>query len=377
MGIQFSVKRDDFFKSISNQQNITNKKGTLAILANVLIETSENHIVITGTDLEVGLRQKIDAEISGHGIITLPAKKLFEITRESGSLHLSFKELEQNWVEITSGSSIYKLAGVSAEEFPQFPEYDEENMGEIEADIISDLIDKTFFSIALDKENMFTLTAAMLQKEEKENDLFLKMVTSDGHRLTVMSKKLADDFSGISLDEKKLISRRGVQEIRKFCESQGKILFGSEKKQVVLKNENNVLIIRLVDGDFPDFEGLIQSLSGDNIIKVDRIRFLEGLKRINLFTEDMFHSIKIEIEKNKITLNSQNSDYGSAKDDFEIDYHGEQLTLGFNCQYFIDTIQAMESDTITLSIKSQESPCMVTSEEDFGFLGVIMPMKLQ
>ncbi len=109
---------------------------------------------------------------------------------------------------------------------------------------------------------------------------------------------------------------------------------------------------------------------------INRLRFLEGLKRINLFTEDLFHAIKMEVQENKIILTSQNADYGSAKDEFEIEYAGLPLSLGFNCRYFIESMQVMEGSTITASINNQESPCMITSEEDKGFLSIIMPMKI-
>jgi DNA polymerase-3 subunit beta len=376
MGFQFKINRDDLLRGISSQQNITSKKGTLAILANVLIEVEQEQIVLTGTDLEIGLKQRIPAEVISTGVLTLPSKKLFEITRESGSTTLSFKELEKQWVEITAGPSVYRLAGMVADEFPQFPHYDEETMVSMDSGIMVDLIEKTIFSIAQDKENMFTLTAAMLQKVTDDDRIFLKMITSDGHRLTIMNKEVEGSIDTLNFQKTTLIPRRGVQEIRKFCENRNTFSFGVEEKQAVLKNDDSLLIIRLMEGDFPDFEGLLNILSKDNSIQIDRIRFLESLKRINLFTEELFHAIKMDVSENKIILTSQNADYGSAKDEFEVSYTGEPLSLGFNCRYFIDTLQVMEGETITASINNQESPCMITSDDDTGFLSVIMPMKL-
>ena len=167
MPFHFNIFREDFLRAIVAQQNITSKKGTLAILSNVLLEVENNHIVFTGTDLEIGLKQTVPAEVFETGFLTLPAKKLFEVARESGSSIISFKEEDKNWVEITAGTSIYKLAGMVSEEFPQFPDYDEGKMVEIEAAVIADLIDKTVFSIAQDKETVFSLTAALLQKHEE------------------------------------------------------------------------------------------------------------------------------------------------------------------------------------------------------------------
>jgi len=183
-------------------------------------------------------------------------------------------------------------------------------------------------------------------------------------------------LDGLQMNSSTLIPRRGVQEIRKFCENKNSFSFGIEEKQAVLKNEDSLLIIRLIEGDFPDFQGLLNVLSKDNSIHIDRLRFLEGLKRINLFTEDLFHAIKIDIEENKMVLTSQNADFGSAKDEFKVNYNGKPLSLGFNCRYFIESLQVMEGTIITASINNQESPCMITSDEDVGFLSVIMPMKI-
>jgi len=376
MAFQFNVNREDLLKAVGAQQNITNKKGTLAILANVLIDVGTDHVVLTCTDLEIGLKQTLPAEVFTTGTLTLPAKKLFELARESGSTTISFKETDNCWVEISAGSSLYRLAGMVADEFPQFPTYDEENMVEAESEIFNDLIDKTIFSIAQDKENMFTLTAGLLQKVKNDDQLFLKMITSDGHRLTIMSREIDSGFDAMRMNPLTLIPRRGVQEIRKFCENRTKFLFGIEEKQAVLKSDDSLLIVRLLEGDFPNFQGLISNVPKDNAIHINRLRFLEGLKRINLFTEDLFHAIKIDIQGNKMILTSQNADFGSAKDEFDIEYTGKNLSLGFNCRYFIESLQVLEGKTITANISSHESPCIITSEEDPGFLSVIMPMKI-
>lgn len=376
MAFHFNVVREDFLRAISAQQNITGKKGTLAILSNVLVEVEDNKIILTGTDLEIGLKQTVVAEVFAKGILTLPSKKLFELARESNSPLITFQEKEKNWVDITAGSSQYKLAGMVSDEFPHFPEYEEKNLIKVQADVFSDLIDKTNFSIAQDKENMYSLTAALFQKYKEEDKFYFKFVTSDGHRLTIMSKEVDKNTDKLVFNPITLIPRRGVQEIRKFCDDKDTFMFGIEKKQAVLQNEESLLIIRLMQGEFPDFESILNVISKDNVIEIDRLRFLEGLKRINLFTEDMFKAVKIDIKNNHMILNSHNADFGSAKDEFEVIYSGEPLSLGFNCRYFIDALQVMEGKIIKAYISSDESPCLIMSDDDEGFLSIVMPMKL-
>ena len=129
-------------------------------------------------------------------------------------------------------------------------------------------------------------------------------------------------------------------------------------------------------GDFPDFATVIQNISRDNQVGIHRVRFLEALKRMNLFSEDIFHAIKITLTENTITLNSQHAEFGSATDSFAVQYAGNDVELAFNCRFFIETMQVMEGDIIMATIKDEKSPCMITSEQDDGFLSVIMPMKL-
>ncbi len=376
MGFHFSIDRKDLIHAIGSQQNITSKRGTLAILSNVLLEVNDSTVTFTGTNLEVGLKMEVPAEVTSKGSLTLPAKKLFELSRESASATVTFLEKENNWVEITAGSSFYKLAGMISDEFPEFPQYDQNALVELDGDIIVDLLEKIIFSIAQEKENIYSLTAALIKKEIEDDTHYLTMVSSDGHRLSIMTKEVDEAIEKLHMNPVTLIPRNGIQEMKKFCENSDKILLGFEKKQAVLKNENALLIIRLMDGEFPDYKNILDIISRDTFIELDRLSFLESMKRINLFADEDFHAIKVKIDDNLLELNSQNADYGSARDEMEIDYSGEPLELGFNCRYFIDSLQAMSGPTIKVCISSDESPCLITSDDDPGFLSIIMPMKL-
>ncbi len=376
MGLHCSVHRDDLLKAVGAQLNITSKKGNMAILSNLLLEAEDGLLTCTGTDLEIGLKQSISAEVIEPGSITLPAKKLFELARESGGADIVLKEQDNAWVEIEAGPSRYRLAGMDPEEFPQFPGYDQEAMLSLDSEVLAEMIDKTSFSIALDKESVFSLTSALLQKHEEEDKVFLKMISSDGHRLTTMAREVDASVRNLNIGPSTLIPRRGIQEIRKFCENRDSFLFGVEEKQIVLQAEHSLLIIRLMKGDFPDFAAVIKNISQENEVQINRIRFLEGLKRMNLFTEDIFHAIKITLTENSITLNSQHAEYGSATDSFAVQYSGSEVELAFNCRFFIESMQVMEADVIRAAIQDEKSPCMITSEQDDGFLSVIMPMKL-
>jgi len=376
MTLNCSISRNDFWEGLNSLQNITNKRVTLAILSNILIETTDNSLILTATDLEIGLRIEVPAEINDQGTLTLPSKKIFEIVRESGSDTISIQETENSWVIISAGLSTYNLAGMASDEFPEFPEYDKENFVPFEAGIFSDLIDKVIFSIANDEENAYALTNVLFETEKRDDRSFLRIISSDGHRLSIMEKDVATDVDLLNIQPGTLIPKKGIQELKKFCDYRDSIEISFEEKQVVIKDNESIMVIRLKQGEFPQYGAIVQAVQLENKIQIERIPFLDSLKRINLFTEDIFHTIQIEIENGKMILSSQNVDLGNAKDIQDVEYDGEPLLLGFNCRYFIDALQVMECDTVDAYINSNNSPCLMKSDIDEGFLSIIMPMQL-
>lgn len=376
MSLHCNVTKNDLLEGLGSLQNITNKKGTLAVLSNVLIETANDGLIITGTDLEVGLRLFVPAEIHDQGTLTLPSKKFFEIVRESGSESLLIEETENSWVVIKAGQSTYNLAGMPSDEFPEFPQYEEDNFLSFESFIFLELIEKVIYSIANEQENIYSLTSVLFEKDVVDEKQFLKMISSDGHRLSLMEKDVATDLAKMELNEITLIPKKGIQEWKKFCESRDSIEVSFEKKQVVLRDGQAIMVIRLKTGEFPNYSAIVGAVEQTNCVRINRIPFLESLKRINLFTEDIFHTISVQIEGDTMILSSQNADIGNAKDELAISYSGEPLTLGFNCRYFIETLQVMEGETVEAYINSNASPCLMKSEDDKGFVSIIMPMQL-
>lgn len=376
MALNCTVSRDDLLEGLNSLQNITNKKGTLAILANVLIETSGNGLLITGTDLEVGMKNFVAAEVVEEGKLTLPSKKIFEIVREAGSNQIVMEEQENSWVTITAGLSTYNLAGLMSHEFPEFPEYEEDNFLSLPASVFLDLIDKTIYSIASEQENVYSLTSVLFEKEIREGSHILRMVSSDGHRLSIMEKMVDCNLEKMSLNSITLIPKKGIHELKKFCENRGMIDVSFEKKQMVVKDKNTVMVIRLKQGEFPLYRSIVDAIEIKDCLEIKRIPFLESLKRIDLLTEDIFHTIQIKIENNKMILSSNNVELGNAKDEQDIVYSGEPLLLGFNCRYFIETLQVMECESVRAYINSNNSPCLIKSDEDEGFISIIMPMQL-
>jgi DNA polymerase-3 subunit beta len=286
------------------------------------------------------------------------------------------EEMENSWVIIKAGLSTYNLAGMPSSDFPEFPAYQQDNFILLECHYFLELIEKCIFSIANEQENIYSLTSVLFEKEMIEDKYYLRMVSSDGHRLSIMQKEVYADLEKMLINEVTLIPKKGLQEWKKFCENRDNIEISFEKKQLVLRDRKAVMIIRLKNGEFPQYSAIINSIELNNCLKINRILFLESLKRINIFTEDIFHTIQLKIDKEKMILSSQNADLGNAKDELSIVYDGKPLTLGFNCRYFIETLQVMDCEYVDAYINSDNSPCLMKSEEDKGFVSIIMPMQL-
>jgi DNA polymerase-3 subunit beta len=376
MPIKLKIEKNNFLAALGTLQNITAKKGTMAVLANILF-TAENDIIeLIGTDLEVGIKRWVTGEILSPGSITLPSKKLFEIVRQAGSEYIEIEEQENNWVKINTNTSVYNMAGIASDEYPQFPEYNEEELVEMDSEIIEELIEKTIFSVAQERESNFTLTGILLEKETKKKKIFLRMVSSDGHRLTIMEKEAGNNVKKLEVEKNVIIPRKGIAEIRRFCEGYENILIGLDKKQILIKNNDGLIIVRLMNGDFPDYRSILNVIKKDNIIEIDKNSFLEALKRTIIFTDETFNSIQLDIKNNKIILLSSNIDVGNAKDEIKINYKGDNISLGFNCRYLIDTLTTINGDVIKACISSDQSPCLIESDDDQGFSSIIMPMKI-
>ncbi|MBU0944784.1 MAG: DNA polymerase III subunit beta [Proteobacteria bacterium] len=376
MTLKCTVLRSDLIEGLNSLQNITGKRATLAILSNILIETTNDSLILTGTDLEIGLQLHVSAEIHSQGALTLPSKKLFEIVRESGSESIQIEETENSWVIISAGFSTYNLAGMASDEFPEFPEFEENSFVPFEASVFSEMIDKIIFSVANEQENIYSLTNVLFEAEKRDELSYIRMISSDGHRLTIMEKDVVADIERLNLNPVTLIPKKGIQELKKFCDTLDTVEISFEKKQMVARDNKSIMVIRLKQGEFPQYKAIVNAVQLENKIEIERIPFLDSLKRINIFTEDIFHTIQLEIENGKMILTSQNADLGNAKDIQELNYEGEPLVLGFNCRYFIETLQVMECDVVEAYINSNNSPCLMKSDVDAGFLSIIMPMQL-
>lgn len=371
--MQFVISKNIFLEGLSKVQGIVEKRHTIPVLANVLIESINNEITITATDLEVGLKSKYKANVINEGKITVSAKKLYEIIKELPDKEINFNSKNNFWVEIKCDKSIFNLVGLSPEEFPKFPEI-ELNNSSINKNNLNEMIEKTLFSVSSD-ETKFNLTGIFIKSDIVENIKKLIFVSTDGHRLSMIQKNYENELDKKYL-EGFILPKKGIIEIKKILENMEEdINIGISDNNFCISNEKTTLIMRMVDGDFPDYKRVIPD-KGKNSAIINKNLFLHALRRISILSSEKSKGVKINLNKDSLTLTSSNPDLGDAKEEVDIIYNGDDISIGFNAKYIIDILQVIKNENIIFSLKDNISPGLINPEGDENHLSVIMPMRL-
>ncbi len=372
--MEFTISKDLFSKAVSRTQSIIEKKSTLPILSNVLLDASEDMVEFVATDLEVGTRGRYSAKVNKGGKITLAAKKLFEIIRELPEGDIELKGLENNWVAISSGRARFRLAGLSAEDFPTLPSFDDAEFEEFDADIIAEMIDKTSFAMSTD-ETRYYLNGVFIEPKVVKEKSMLRMVATDGHRLSLIERPVKS-LKKLKISKGIIVPKKGINEIKKLtAEGEEPIQIALKERNIMVKRDDVEIVIRLIDGDFPDYNKVIPTKNEKKII-VDREALLHAFRRTSILSSEMTRGVKLSLKANTLEISSNTPDIGEAKEELDINYTGDKLDIGFNARYFIELLSAMDSEEVSIELSDHLSPGVIRSADDDGYTSVIMPMRL-
>ena len=368
--MEFKAKRGDFLATLYWTQGIVERRNTMPILANVLIETTKGDIRLTATDLEVGVRGRLDGEVAHEGAITVNAKKLYEIVREAPEETLQLKRLENDWVEVKSGKSVFKIVGMDAREFPQFPKFEKEQLSTVPAKFLREMIERTIFSVSTD-ETRYSLNGVFAEEAGSGK---LRMVATDGHRLALIEREIGS----LSLEKGVILPRKGLTEVRKLLEGgeDGVLSLGFKENMGLVVKDDVELFMRLIEGDFPDYSKVIPK-DNEEVVKIDKDEFLHALRRVSILSSERYKGVKMELKEGKLAISANNPDLGEAVEEVDIDYEGKPLTVGFNARYLLDVLVVLEAGgEVELAFKDALSPSLLKKGGDDGYLYVIMPMRL-
>jgi len=374
--MEIKIDRETLLRGISRVQGILEKRSHMPILSTVLLTTKDNELEISATDLEIGFQNSYPVEIIRPGTITISGKKLLDITRETDSKKIYISEKDNNWIYISDNNAHYNLSCLPADEFPVLTEPEDMIMIQIDGNMLAEMINKTIHSITMEEAG-FKLSGVFMERIDKGGEGFLRMVATDGHRLSLVDKK-TPDIQKIEMKQGVMIPRKGLVELNKLVLENGDIFFGLKQNNLVAKKGKALIVIRLLDAKFPDYQNVIPERGEDkeNIITINKKSLLEAMKRMMIIRSDQYQGVKMNIGINYLEMVSVNPDLGNAEEKVEVKYEGKPIEMGFNPRYFIDALQPMDSDIVYLDIKDQTSPCLITGDQDDGFLGLIMPMRV-
>jgi DNA polymerase III subunit beta len=363
------IKKGDFINGLYLAHSIADRKNTMPVLANALIRSEgKENILCAATDLRVSVVAEIKAEVIEEGGVSLAAKHLYEIVRNLPGDDIQFKTTENNWVEIVSGKAIYKVVGMSDRDFPRLPDYHNVASKEIDAKTILDMIRKTLFSVSSD-ESRRHINGVYFEWAGAT----IRMVSTDGHRLSKVECEVGE---GLPIDQGIIIPRKGIIELRKLLEGlDGTCELGINEGNLFIKGKDVHLSVKLVDAQFPPYSQVIPKTSEKRIL-VGKSVILDALRRISIMSSEKNGGVRFEITKNQLRLTSDNPDLGEAREDIEVEYEGEPLSIGFNAKFFIDVLSEMDEETVALEFNGELDPGLVREKEKKGYDCVIMPMRL-
>lgn len=374
--MKLTITKSEFLRGLGRIQSIVEKRNSMPILANVLLDApkkgKDGRLILSATDLEVGVRSQHPADVAGPGGLTVSAKKLFEIVRELPDEKIELEGTTSSYLEIRCDRSRFTLAGTAAEEYPTLPEFSPEKTVPMPAAILSAMIDGTMYAASTD-ETRYNLNGVYFEVLGDLGDL--RMVATDGHRLACVDRKIEGDASALTSGV--IIPRKGLGELKRLVDEvdaeEIELAFGSQSG--LARKGDVTLVMRLIEGEFPNYNQVIPKDPGRHLV-LSSDALVQSVRRVALLSSERSRAVKLELAQGQLTISSNNPDLGDAREELDVDYAGDALTVGFNARYLLDAVSAIRTKEVRLSFHDELSPCRVTPPEDESSLAVVMPMRI-
>ncbi|PIS09950.1 MAG: DNA polymerase III subunit beta [Bdellovibrio sp. CG10_big_fil_rev_8_21_14_0_10_47_8] len=369
--MKLEIDKKDLMNLIGKTQNIVEKRNTMPVLVNVLLEADEGVLRVFATDLEVSLTDSVKAKVIQPGKVAVSAKSLFEIAKELSDGTIQLHKKENNWLEIKQGKYLSKIVGISADEYPVFPTSEGTGFLKIDSEVLRDMIDKTIYSVSND-ETRYHLNGVFF---EQKDDQRYTMVATDGHRLCLVSRQIPSSKT-ITQGQGVIIPRKGLHEVKKLLEAlSGEFDITIEGSQLIVKKDSTTLMIRLIEGKYPNYQQFIPTKLTQKI-RINREAFLTSLKRVSLLANHKSKAVTLSLTHGKMEIASNNPELGDAKEEIEVGYDGKDMKIGFNAKYITDVLNAINDEEVDFEINDQLSPGLMRPHNDTSYTCVVMPMRI-
>lgn len=371
------IGRDEFLTGLQRVQGVVEKRNTMPILSNILLEAKQDGVEIVATDLEIGMRGLYKGTVLSTGGVTISARKLFEIVKELPSGDIELTASDNNWTTIQTGKSQFKVVGLPSSEYPALPTIEREGLIPLSGEGLLELIRKTLFA-AGDNDARYILNGLLVTLIATDKKTSLRLVGTDGHRLAVAEQEVGKaGIKAVPQEMKAIIPKKAAHEIRRLLEEGGDAepLIGFSKNLMIFRKSGLLLTSRLMEGNYPNYQQVIPKESGKKI-SVNRSELESALRRVSVLAKDKASAVKVSFASGQMTLFSSNPDYGEATEELPARYEGETLNTGFNARYLLDACSVMDGETISLQMETPLSPCLLQEPESPGFKCVVMPIKI-
>ncbi len=370
--MEFSISKNELLAGLYLSQGIVERRTTIPILGNVLLEAAGSTVTIASTDQEIGVRRACVAKVKKPGAVTASARKLYEMVRELPDGDIVIQAKDNSWIEVKAGKGRFRLVGLDPREFPEMPKATSDGARlavKVPGETLSQMLDLTSFAISTD-ETRVSLNGILI---EGTDDGKLRIVATDGHRLAMIDRPIEGASSGSSA----IVPRKAVVEIRKILEN------GEEDIDLIVGDGVAYVIrgpvemsMRLIEGEFPDYNQVVPKKS-PKVAKVDAASLLAGLRRVSIVSSERTKGVKFELSKGKLELSTINPDVGEGSEEVEVDFGGAAVNVGFNARYLIDLLGVLSGDTeVQIGLNDEVSPGTVRIAEEKSYSYIVMPMRL-
>ncbi len=371
--MEFTVNKSDLVRELMLSQGVVEKKTTIPILSNVLVEAAGDRVSFTATDLELGIRCSCPARVTKEGSGTIPARKLLDYVRLLPEADVQVKFQENHWASLVCGRSRTRIAGMSRESYPALPEMPEV-IAELPVGTLAAMISRTIFSISAE-ESRFTLNGALLLLKPGA----VTMVATDGHRLAMVEKQ--ESIPGIESQFRALLPRKAMAEVLKMAstaEPETSLRFSGDENHLFFQLGDRLLISRKLTGNFPDFERVLPK-EQPNAVTMQRDDLRAALERVMQFADERSHAIRVKFSPGEAKVFSSLSDTGESEELINVEYDGPEIEISFNAQYLLDFMRAITEEQVVFRFKEANSAGEmrpVALEGGFLYRYVVMPMRI-
>jgi DNA polymerase III subunit beta len=369
--MELVVRKTDLLRELQLFQGIVERKNTIPILANVLMDASDGEVRFLATDLEVGLRSKCAATVSKPGSLTLPAKKLYEIVKALPDTDIRISQ-DKSGVKVAADRFDSRMQTLPKEDFPSLPQGAGTTTATLPSSAMKEMVAKTQFAITGEDTRFFLNGAQFVLRPES-----MSLVATDGHRLALVTVK-RDGSSKNGEENKAILPKKTLGELgRLLSEGDGDITYERGENHMFFEVGGRTLISRMIDGQFPAYERVIPK-SNDKHIEFERDRLTNAVKRVALLANERSRSVKFQIDKGKVDVTSSSPELGEAHETLPVDYSGAAMQICFNAQYVLDFLSAVTTDVVALELKDEVSQAvmMPVGAEGYDYTYVIMPMRV-